>query len=45
MAIVIVGVGDANFGAYKTQFGDKALLRSKNGKKAEADIVQFVQFN
>ena len=44
MAIVIVGVGDANFRTYKTQFGD-TLLRSKNGKKAEADIVQFVQFN
>ena len=43
MAIVIVGVGNANYGSID---GDKALLRSNlSRKKAKAEIVQFVPFN
>ena len=46
MAIVIVGVGNANFRSMERLDGDDALLRSNlSGKTAEADIVQFVPFN
>ena len=46
MAIVIVGVGNANFRSMERLDGDDALLHSRlSGKTAEADIVQFVPFN
>ena len=46
MAIVIVGVGNANFRSMERLDGDNAMLYSRfSGKTAEADIVQFVPFN
>ena len=46
MAIVIVGVGNANFRDMDRLDGHGAMLYSNlSGKNAEADIVQFVSFN
>ena len=46
MAIVIVGVGNANFRSMDSLEGHGAMLHSTlSGKNAEADIVQFVSFN
>lgn len=46
MAIVIVGVGDADFSNMDTLDGDDEALFSRTyGKYCEADIVQFVPFN
>lgn len=43
MAIVIVGVGDENFDQMEELDGDDEVLSCK-GKKASADIVQFVPY-
>ena len=46
MAIVIVGVGDADFSNMETLDGDEAPLYSNNYREyVAADIVQFVPFN
>ena len=46
MAIVVVGVGNANFRDMDRLDGHGAMLYSNlSGKNAEADIVQFVSFN
>eukprot|EP00178_Gracilaria_changii_P022161 TRINITY_DN656_c0_g1_i1.p1 TRINITY_DN656_c0_g1~~TRINITY_DN656_c0_g1_i1.p1 ORF type:complete len:809 (+),score=110.99 TRINITY_DN656_c0_g1_i1:240-2429(+) len=45
IAIVIVGVGNADFAAMKRLDGDNHRLTSNDGtKKAKHDIVQFTQF-
>ncbi|XP_041349780.1 copine-8-like [Gigantopelta aegis] len=41
MSIIIIGVGDADFGAMEVLDGDDVRLSSR-GKVAERDIVQFV---
>lgn len=43
LSIIIVGVGDADFGAMEELDGDVVRLSSK-GRYAERDIVQFVPF-
>lgn len=43
MSIIIVGVGNADFGAMEELDGDVVRL-SSNGRFAERDIVQFVPF-
>jgi len=46
MAVVIVGVGDAEFDNMEKLDGDdEALYSSGLRKYCEADIVQFVPFN
>jgi hypothetical protein len=46
MAIIIVGVGDADFGNMEMLDGDEeALYSSKYARYCDADIVQFVPFN
>eukprot|EP01120_Amphizonella_sp_Union-15-10_P003906 TRINITY_DN1435_c0_g1_i1.p1 TRINITY_DN1435_c0_g1~~TRINITY_DN1435_c0_g1_i1.p1 ORF type:complete len:384 (+),score=83.86 TRINITY_DN1435_c0_g1_i1:34-1152(+) len=44
MSIVIVGVGNANFGMMEELDSDDSLLKGKGGLTAERDIVQFVPF-
>lgn len=45
IAIVIVGVGNANFEAMKRLDGDNERLKSNDGmRKAKHDIVQFTRF-
>ncbi len=43
-AIVIVGLGDAEFSDMEILDADDALLRDDFGKVAKRDIVQFVKF-
>ena len=46
LAIIIVGVGDADFSNMEVLDGDdEALWSSRFNKYCEADIVQFVPFN
>lgn len=46
VAIIIVGVGDADFSSMETLDGDdEALYSSSFRKYMSADIVQFVPFN
>ena len=44
LSIIIVGIGNANFGNMNILDGDNGLFDSK-GRKAQRDIVQFVPFN
>lgn len=44
LSIVIVGVGNADFGAMEMLDGDNGLL-SYGGRPALRDVVQFVPFN
>jgi len=44
LSIVIIGVGNADFGEMSALDSDKGMLRS-GGKVASRDIVQFVPFN
>jgi len=43
LSIVIVGVGNADFGKMEVLDGDQGLCNSK-GQRAERDLVQFVPF-
>lgn len=43
LSIVIVGIGQADFGKMDTLDGDAGLVNSK-GQKAARDLVQFVPF-
>lgn len=46
MAIIIVGVGDADFSSMETLDGDDEALYSQSYRKyMAADIVQFVPYN
>ena len=45
MSIIIIGVGDENFKMMKELDSDKNALKSRSGKTALRDIVQFVKFN
>jgi hypothetical protein len=44
-SIIIVGVGDGNFGMMTDLDADDVILRTKGGKVAKRDIVQFVEHN
>ena len=44
MSVIIVGVGDEDFSAMNILDGDKKGLSHK-GRKAERDIVQFVELS
>ncbi|KAG8225768.1 hypothetical protein J437_LFUL005727 [Ladona fulva] len=45
MSVIIVGVGNADFGDMVELDGDVAPLVGLEGQKAARDIVQFVPFN
>lgn len=45
ISIIIVGVGNADFGKMDELDGDDKTLRSSMGRTAIRDIVQFVPFN
>lgn len=46
IAIVIVGIGNANFSAMERLDGDNTRLRNdKTGREAKHDIVQFTKFS
>lgn len=45
LAIVIVGIGDADFSSMRRLDGDTAKLRSDSGREAKHDIVQFTKFD
>ncbi|GAB1601873.1 copine-3-like isoform X2 [Argonauta hians] len=44
MSLIIVGIGNADFKNMDFLDGDDGTLKSKSGKKAQRDIVQFVPF-
>ncbi|XP_036366761.1 copine-3 isoform X1 [Octopus sinensis] len=44
MSLIIVGIGNADFTNMNFLDGDEGVLKSKSGKKAHRDIVQFVPF-
>lgn len=44
-SVIIVGVGNADFGAMEELDGDGGLLRDDRGYAVERDIVQFVEYN
>ncbi|CAI2363354.1 unnamed protein product [Moneuplotes crassus] len=44
MSIIIVGVGNADFGKMDFLDNDGSLLKDKLGKVAQRDIVQFVEY-
>ena len=43
-SVIIVGVGDADFGKMEELDGDKKKLKNMAGQLAERDVVQFVKF-
>jgi hypothetical protein len=43
-SIIIVGVGQENFGMMHQLDSDDQLLRGKSGRTAKRDVVQFVEF-
>lgn len=45
MAIVIVGIGSADFSSMERLDGDDHILRNRSGRQAHHDIVQFVKFD
>ena len=44
MSIIIIGVGNADFGTMEMLDGDGDALKNSRGEKAVRDIVQFVPF-
>ena len=42
MSLIIVGVGQADFGAMDVLDGDNGVLRDPQGHSCQRDIVQFV---
>ena len=43
-SVIIVGVGEADFGQMEQLDADERLLRAQSGRVAKRDIVQFVEF-
>ena len=43
-SVIIVGVGEADFGMMEQLDADERLLRAQSGRVAKRDIVQFVEF-
>ena len=43
-SVIIVGVGNADFGAMEELDGDGGLLRDNRGRAVSRDLVQFVTF-
>lgn len=43
-SVIIVGVGDADFGMMEQLDADERLLQAASGAVAKRDIVQFVEF-
>ena len=44
-SIILVGVGNADFGAMEELDGDDGVLKNSRGQAVARDIVQFVEFN
>jgi len=44
LSIIIVGIGNADFGMMEELDGDEIRLRNSKGEAAVRDIVQFVEF-
>ena len=45
ISVIIVGIGNGDFGNMDILDADDELLIDKNGRKADRDLVQFVPFN
>lgn len=45
LSVIIIGVGDADFGQMKKLDGDDKILTNSRGVRTSRDIVQFVPFN
>ena len=45
ISVIIVGIGDGNFGNMDILDADYNHLHDKNKRKADRDLVQFVPFN
>ena len=43
-SVIIVGVGEADFGAMEELDGDDGLLRDLRGRVVARDLVQFVTY-
>lgn len=44
-SVIIVGVGNADFGMMEELDGDEQRLRNSRGQECKRDIVQFVRFS
>ena len=44
ISVIIIGIGDTDFGNMNTLDADEVPLYDKNGRKADRDLVQFVPF-
>jgi len=45
LSIVIVGIGDKDFGLIKSLDSDSQLLKNSNGEQCERDIVDFIKLD
>lgn len=45
VSVIIIGIGDGNFGNMDILDADENPLYDKNRRKADRDLVQFVPFN
>ena len=45
VSIIIVGIGEEDFGKMEELDADSQVILDKNGKAAGRDIIQFVKFN
>ena len=45
ISVIIIGIGDGDFGNMDILDADENPLFDKNGRKADRDLVQFVPFN
>ena len=45
LSVIIVGIGNANFGNMETLDADDSPLISSTGERSCRDLVQFVPFN
>ena len=45
ISIIIIGIGNAQFGFMETLDADKVSLKNSKGEKMKRDIVQFIKFN
>ena len=44
ISVIIIGIGDSDFGNMNTLDADEVPLYDRNGRKADRDLVQFVPF-
>lgn len=45
LSVIIVGIGDGDFGLMHRLDDDDCLMRDLNGNRTQRDLVQFVEFS